>query len=72
MRFKLSEFALFFSILMMLNIVTMTLVTYLCLDTVIVVLTGTTLNVSLLQSVAVATFIIAVRGGFMMKIDSGD
>lgn len=72
MRLKLSEFALFFSILTLVNIVTMTLVFYLCLDAVVELLTGTNVNVSLLQSVAVATFTIALRGGFMMKLDSGD
>lgn len=72
MRLKLSEFALFFKILTLLNIVIMTFVFYLCLGTVIEVLTGSNANVSLLQSVAVATFIIALRGGFMMKLDSED
>lgn len=72
MRLKLSEFALFFTILTLLNIVIMTFVFYLCLDIVIGVFTGMNVSVSLLQSVAVATFTIALRGGFMMKLDSGD
>jgi ABC-type glucose/galactose transport system permease subunit len=72
MRLKPSEFALYFTILTLLNIVIMTLVFYLCLDTVIELLTGTNVNVRPLQSIAVATFIIALRGGFMVKLDSGD
>lgn len=72
MRLKPSEFALYFTILTLLNIATMTLVFYLCLDTVIELLTGTNANVSLLQSIAVATSIIALRGGFMMKLDAED
>lgn len=72
MRLKLSEFALFFTTLTLLNIIIMTLVFYLCLDTVIGVFTGINVSVSLFQSIAVATFIIALRGGFMVKLDSGD
>ncbi len=72
MRLKLSEFALFFTIVTLLNIIIMTLVFYLCLDTVIGVFTGINVSVSLFQSIAVSTFIIALRGGFMVKIDSGD
>ncbi len=70
MRLKLSEFALFFTILSLLNIVIMTFVFYLCLDTVIGVFTGMNVSVSLLQSLAVAIFIMALRGAFMIKLDS--
>lgn len=70
MRLKLSEFALFFTILSLLNIVIMTFVFYLCLDTVIGVFTGMNVSVSLFQSVAVAIFIMALRGAFMIKLDS--
>ncbi len=70
MRLKLSEFALFFTILTLWNIVIMTFVFYLCLDIVIGVFTGMNVSVSLLQSLAVAIFIMALRGAFMIKLDS--